>query len=137
MGAKTIAGVFFLFTVLSILNASMDGLLIPDGRETLWGNLIIGQVDNIQGAGVLAMPWIAIGFVQAFWSMITWDYTYLNNDVGLIVKLVGFGWVSVLAIWALLQMVWPILSSRMGLIAVVTGGLLTAAAAAFSNLVGL
>src|SRR3990172_9611008 len=100
MGGKTIAGVFFLFTVLSILNASIDGLLIPDGRETLFGSLISGQVDNIQGAGVLALPWIAIGFVQAFWSMITWDYTYLNNDVGLIVKLVGFGWVSVLAIWA-------------------------------------
>ena len=135
MSPKAMAGVYVLWITLFIFSSSMDGLLMATGRDSLINNMITTQIANIQGSGILQIPLMAVGFVQAFLSMITWDFPMYNNDLGIILKIVLLYPVSLVVVISIIQFLANITSSTAGTVAMV-GGLIGAGAVAFANLLG-
>lgn len=136
MSPRVAGGLYLLWAVLFLFNSAMDNLLVAPGRETLIDSLTSGQIDTIQGAGILQIPSMAVGVGVAFWSLIIWDFSYLNNPVGIMVKLIFLMPISFGAIVGFLSFIWPILSSKVGIIAA-TAGIVGTGLLALANLIGL
>ncbi len=136
MSPKMLGGVYFLWTVLFIFSSAMDNLLVAPGRETLINSMIGGQIESFQGAGVVQLPGLAIGFATALFSIVVWDFPFLSNDVGLLMKVVILYPISLATIVGTLVFVWPVISSKIG-IAMGIGAMLAAFTTAIAAAIGL
>ena len=130
---KHLAGVYILWITLFIFSSAMDGFLMIAGRDSLINDLIGSQFANIQGAGIVQIPMIAVGFVQAILSIVTWDFAFLNNDIGIILKTVLLYPISLTVVISLILFLSQVTSSTVATISVV-GGIIGAGAAAFASL---
>lgn len=78
-------GVFIIGTLMSL---AASGRWFQSGEISVINQLAGFSIVEVEAMGGWAIPKNLISFFSAFVTVITWNYPYLQNDAGLIFKMV-------------------------------------------------
>lgn len=120
LGSKTLMAFMLVFITLTFLSNIVDGVWLTGGDETAANQLTKFTTKNISW---FTFPMVfGEFFIYGLPAMIVWDYSFLDNSAGAIIRWILSCTVSIAFVWAILQISLPIIGN---IAAQIAGGVLS------------
>ena len=95
---------FGVFAIGTMLSAIISGRWLVSGEVNLFNALASFNAVEMQGGGGWSMIKTLGSYWNAFVTMISWNYPYLENDWGNIFKIIFLFPISVGVVWGIIEM---------------------------------